>query len=154
MQSHTRLAIHVVSVVVFSVCLAIAGMLVHYAIVAVSGNPGGEATDLVEALLKKQENVFALFGAVLTALPALTLGLANTPAGLLTGYGKTYLWILIPTLVLSAVANILIEPATQELGAEGALSLADTTALRIAAYSLTFLLAILGLKSFAPEKGK
>lgn len=153
MLDHTRTTIHVIAVTVFSCCMIISGLLLYYAILAYARGPGDWGIDFLEALLEKQQSVFALFGAVLTALPALSLGLSNEEDGRLTKRGKLYLWILIPTLLLAAAANIVLEPENMNLGRSGTPSLADTTALRLAGYSLTFLTAFLGLKTLAPKAG-
>jgi hypothetical protein len=152
MLNHTRTTIHVIAVTVFSCCLIISGLLLYFAVEANSGGPGDRITNFLEALLMKQQSVFALFGAVLTALPAMTLGITNPEDGQLTKRGKIYLWILIPTLLLASVANIILEPG-MDLGYAGTPALADTTALRLAAYALTFLTAFLGLKTLAPKAG-
>lgn len=147
MKPHTQVAVHVASVAVFSLALLMSTSLLCYGWVIFQNDAGGEFTDLLAKVLRKRESTGALFGAFLTALPALCLSLSNTKSGRLTKRGRLYLYLLTPLWIISALANILIESTADAAGGQELASSADTFALSLFTYATTFLAAIFGLNS-------
>lgn len=152
MLAHTKLAIHVFACAVFTCCFAISILLLYFATVGMAGDPSNAVTVFTKELLARQQSVFAIFGTLLTGLPALCLALSTNKRGRLTSYGLVYLAILIPTFVIATIGNVYLEPKGVELGGIDTPGLADTTMLRLAGYSLTFIVAILGIKALGAQQ--
>jgi len=152
-MDQTKNAIHVLTLTVFSLALMVGVMLLAYAIVATLGFFGNTFTNVVVAILKRQNSAFAIFGAVITALPAASFSISNDESGAITTRGLAYIYLLVPTLVLAATANILLEPAIGHPGGLSSSELVDTTSLRLTAFALTFLTAIFGLKALVSKPG-
>lgn len=148
MKPHTQTAVHVASVAVFVLALAMSLLLLRYGWITFEGDGSSDFTVFLEKILGKRESTFALFGAFLTALPAMCLSLANTKSGTLTKRGRTYLYLLIPVWIVAAVANILIESTGDAAGGTELAKSADTFALSLFTYATTFLTAIFGLNAY------
>lgn len=147
MKPHTQTAVHVASVVVFVLALLMSIMLLCYGWIVFQDDAGDSFTDSLAKILQKRESTSALFGAFLTALPAMCLGLANTRSGRLTSRGRLYLALLIPSWIIAALANILIETSGDAAGGPDLAKSADTFALSLFTYATTFLAAIFGLNT-------
>jgi hypothetical protein len=147
MKPHVQKAVHVASTVVFALAFLMSTVLFCYGWIVFQGDSGSGFTDLLDKILQKRESTSALFGALLTALPATCLTLANTKAGKLTPRGRLYLFFLIPLWIVAALANILIESYEGVAGGQELAKSADTFALSIFTYATTFLTAIFGLNA-------
>lgn len=148
MKPHTQTAVHFASVAVFVLALATSLLLLRYGWINFQGDGSSDFTKLLTKVLDKRESTFALFGAFLTALPAMCLSLANTKSGTLTKRGRMYLGLLIPLWIIAALANILIEPTGDAAGGAELAKSADTFALSLFTYATTFLTAIFGLNAY------
>jgi hypothetical protein len=145
----TDVLIHWAATAMFVVLLVIACLLLYFTSVAMAGDNGGVVIDRITWVLERQKGALALLGTAATAVPALALGLANTPKGRMTRRGWIYVGVLVPTWVIATVGSFLMEPEGVNLGPAGMPTLVDSTALAISGFALTFLAAILGLKRVA-----
>ncbi|MBW8313143.1 MAG: hypothetical protein K0M64_14060 [Rhizobium sp.] len=157
MNPTTRKAITVITLVEFAALLGISVLLFHYTYVAQGGGPGNWATDFLEGLLKRQEDMTGLAAAFVLAIPGLFLPMATTPTGAVTKWGKVALALLLVTFVFATTANVWLVPGPDAPGHNLA-PLADTSALRLSSYAMTYVASILGLSKLftkpGPEKGE
>ncbi len=137
--------VHVVATSLFAALLSTGCFLLYYTWIALSGDPGGPLIDGITWALDKQQSALAILGTVATAVPAFALALANTAKGGITRRGWVYLTLLIPTFLLAAFANFVLEPESVNLGTATTPVVADGTALRVAGFALTYITAIFGL---------
>jgi len=147
--TQTDALIHFAATAMFAVLLLVAVFLGYYAYVAMSGDPGGALIDGITWALVRQQSALGLLGAAATAVPALALGLANTPEGVISRRGWTYVVILTITGTVATLTNFVFDPKDVNLGSTATPTMADATALSISAFAVTYLAAILGLKRLA-----
>lgn len=153
MPNHTRVAVHVIATTLFGFFLCFSVALAYYTWVAMPGDytwvamsgEGGVLTDSIGSSLQLQQTAIAATGGIFTALPALSLGLANDDKGEVTKEGRLYLLMLVPTFLIATAVNVIMDPVAARLFSADIPALVDTAALRISGFSLTFVTAILGL---------
>lgn len=148
-------ATHIAAVLIFVGGLVLSLLFDYYLWVAVAGDGGNRVTDLVGGLLARQQSFMGIFGVILAAIPGLALKLATQDNTSLTPRGRVYLGLLIPMLIASSICTVWLDPAEVQLGTTQMPQLVDSTATYLASYSLTLILAIVGLGGLAEKlKGR
>jgi hypothetical protein len=146
-----RVVAAIVSESIFLCVLLVSALLLYYTALNLQGNPGDDLTNALRWLLEHQSTATDVARVVLVALPALAIAACVHREGLLRPFGYVAIATLVPTLLLSGAATILLDPRFDSPGSKELAHLADATARQLAGFSLTYLSTLLGLRVFGVD---